>query len=157
IGGNDIGFANIVTDLVLHDRGNSLPQPALLSNLPGLYTQLDDKLVRTFGSKLDSSHVLITEYPDITHDGNGRTAPAILDDIAPGMSIDSTELDWARANVIEPLNDQVRQAAQAHHWTFVGGLSSLFSTHGYGADDPYASNAIPARIRWVRTADESRN
>src|SRR5262249_11972213 len=42
-------------------------------------------------------------------------------------------------------------------WQFVGGLSSAFRTHGYGAEDPSAPGAVPARIRWVRTADESRN
>jgi PKD repeat protein len=170
-GGNDIGFSDIVEALVmLGPIGYAIP-PGLnllswdqaigpiLGTLPDLYDSLNTEIQ----SKLTVSNVYVTEYPDPTHDGSGQTCTAMLTDVIfPGIvaspatptGITLPEAEWARSNVIIPLNQAVEAAALKHNWKFVSGISADFLTHGYCAATR-AANVPEERWRWIVTAEES--
>jgi hypothetical protein len=54
--------------------------------------------------------------------------------------ISDAEVLWAHLEVILPLNDIVREAAERHAdkgWKFVGGVAERFRGHGYCASDSW--------------------
>ena len=57
------------------------------------------------------------------------------------------ESRWAHNVVIPKLNAAVRAAAEAHEWTFVGGIAERFIGHGYPAN----------RDRYIVRLNESAN
>jgi lysophospholipase L1-like esterase len=79
----------------------------------------------------------LLEYPDLTRDGNGVTAAAILDDLVPGLRVNRRELDLARERLLRPLNSMLREAADRHGWTFVRGIFDAFRDHGYAAKETW--------------------
>jgi hypothetical protein len=92
------------------------------------------------------SNVYITEYYDPTSSGPGGRET--LGDLAPdlGIGISEADAEWACANVIDPLNASIWNAAHKFGWTYVGGIRAAFDGHGYGA----------TYNRWIITASESR-
>jgi hypothetical protein len=117
----------------------SLDFADLQSSLLQLNTELGAKVIAP-------SNVYITEYYDPTSSGPGGRET--LGDIAPdlGIGISEADAEWARANVIDPLNASIWNAAQKYGWTYVGGIRAAFEGHGYGA----------TYDRWIITASESR-
>jgi hypothetical protein len=82
--------------------------------------------------------VLIVEYFDPTTGQGGRHCKYAT------MSRD--EFAWAQANVVQPLNRAVAEAAREHNWRLVEGVDEAFAEHGI---------CQSRARRWVRTPVES--
>jgi len=142
IGLNDLGFSNIVkacVEIFGCDTSNTVNNEVQsgLSALENGYALLNQKL----SEKLKVSQTFITEYPDPTTDEQGQYCTNILGGIS------SEEAAWASQNLVAPLNNDIRLAAQRYGWHFVGNVASRFIGHGYCAGDQ----------RWIRTEEDSRN
>jgi len=79
----------------------------------------------------------LLEYPDPTGDATGATARAILNELVPGVQVNRRELDLASERLLRPLNQALNQAADRQGWSFVGGISDSFRSHGYAAADTW--------------------
>ena len=99
---------------------------------------------------VDKDRVYLTEYPIGTR-GNayqGYCANYGGDPLLYHITLD--EARYITEMMAQPLNQKMREAAQTHGWTYVGGINSEFSrplgevSHGYCSDEP-----------WVRTMGES--
>jgi hypothetical protein len=143
VGANDVNFGALVTFCIRFRNCPSLrfdPNDPLhlggprarttaeverdaLSKLPGAYDNLAASLD---GAKIDPKRVIIVEYFDPLRDAGG--APCRFELL--GHGIDPTEAAWAEANVLSPLNGEVRAAAEKHGWRVVSGVSDAFATHG---------------------------
>ncbi len=86
---------------------------------------------------LARADVYLLEYPDATGDSNGATAPAILNDLVPGLRVNRRELDLARDHLLRPLNLMLRQTALRQGWNYVDGILASFQSHGYATADPW--------------------
>jgi lysophospholipase L1-like esterase len=93
---------------------------------------------------LAGAAVYLLEYPDPTGDETGTTAATILDDLIPGLRVNRRELDLVREHLVRPVNTTLREAADRHGWSYVGGIFASFQNHGYAAKDT-----------WFRQAKES--
>jgi hypothetical protein len=156
IGGNDVGFGDLARAMPspLFDRAAWQKQVrGRLANLDGEFRLLR----RLIHLSLDVAdrHVFLTEYADPTGDRWGHTAAQILGDIFPGIRVDQSKLEWARTEVLGPLNAAVARAAAVHDWNYVGEIAEDFRRHGYAADDPYTAHPEADHIRWIRTYGES--
>lgn len=79
------------------------------------------------------SVVAITEYFDPTRDANGGF-PNVATSIACGLgTISPAEWEFLYNEMVVPLNNQVRAAADLHKWEYVEGIADAFRTHGYCA------------------------
>ena len=143
IGANDIGFSTRVEQLItntLFDTPslNTIQTQvnAALSTLPQQYAQLG-QAIQTF----HPGKVLITEYPDLTRNNRGKIAPIVFSDV---NIISKSNVRFALNNILNPLDAAVKTAAGANGWTYVGGLSSDFRTHGY-----------PSTNSWFRDLNDS--
>lgn len=143
IGGNDAGFVDALTGLLMGSGANDLRGVdskfrTEIDRLPEKYAQMSTA-IDALGVARD--RVFITEYPDPTGDANGNTSVPVLDDliVVPGLAqalnwkIDATELAWARGTGLRMLNDAVHAAARTHGWNLVGGIEEAFRKHGMGA------------------------
>lgn len=144
IGGNDISFADLVAKCILHhDCQKNVEALATLKagldSLPARYQALSEKLNGL------QARVFITEYPDLARDENRRPChhSPHLDKL--GL-LNREESQWASEVVIKSLNDQVKAAADAHGWVYVGGIAEGFAPHGYCAGEQ----------RWVNTFSDAR-
>lgn len=145
IGGNDIGFANLVAKCIMHHNCSANDEAlamlkAGLDSLPARYQALSEKL-----NGLQAAKVFITEYPDLARDENRQFchhAPAF--DVLRFLRRE--EAQWASQVVVKGLNDQVKAAADAHGWVYVGGIAEGFAAHGYCAGER----------RWVRTFSDAK-
>jgi hypothetical protein len=83
----------------------------------------------------DPEDVIVSEYFDPTVDRNGTTCSypdkIVLRKIG---EITRAEMAWAHTNVVQPLNQRVADAAEAHGWTLVDGIAAGFDRHGVCAD-----------------------
>ena len=90
-----------------------------------------------------SSSTSIPPRNGLDADGDERfcrvTIP-LLGEIAPAES------QWARSEVLVPLNEQVAAAAEAHGWTLAENVDESFQDHGICAEKGQ---------RWIRRPDES--
>ena len=162
IGGNDLGFADIVLSLVAEVDGDKDPNvraifDAKLALLPDLYRQVGQAI----RDQLNVDTVYIGEYPDPTTDADGAyCANSPVGD--PLSGIGAEESRWASTTVIPALNGAVRDAAAANGWIYVGGIASQFARHGWcaGPFDEFIHDsrwsAYADRQRWMRTYEDSR-
>jgi hypothetical protein len=142
IGGNDIGFSNIIKACIQIfgcDTSNTIRNNlnSAFSSLPVLY----DSLAADIKKRFRVSNILITEYPDPTHNSQGGYCSNILGGIG------YAEVKWANQNVLTRLNQAVLDASKKNGWTYVSGIASRYGSHGYCAGDQ----------RWFRTIEDSRN
>lgn len=139
IGANDVGFSTRVKQLI----GNTeIGYPTLdaigsqvdtdLAALPDRYSALAAQLQTFAPSKL-----MITEYPDLTRNSSGQVAPIVF---AGSTIINTAAVQFAVDRIITPLDQAIQTAATANQWTYVGGLSAAFRTHGY-----------PSSNSWIRS------
>jgi hypothetical protein len=146
VGGNDIGFADLVARCILH-RNCATDDETLgmlrtgLATLQSRYQALSEKL----NGLQPVKKVFITEYPDLSRDQNGQFCHH-----RPRFDVLSLfrreESQWASEEVVKALNAKVKTAADDHGWVYVGGIASQFATHGYCADQQ----------RWVRTFHDAK-
>lgn len=153
IGGNDIGFGNLVKNCIIVDgaelignagtlcRNKQEVLDALQTNLehlPGNYDALAQQL-RT----MNIGAVLITEYPDPTKGSNGQYCGEGGNSRILFMHPETVR--WAYNSTIVPLNSAIHTAAAKHGWIVVPTMA-VYERHGYCAKD----------ARWFVTEEESR-
>ena len=193
VGLNDVGFGHIVETLVTNnDPPGNPPIDQIESMQSDLNHRMDtlpthfQELARGIKDNLNVRAVYVIEYPDPTHDENGRFCDhtpvgdlfgkTILPNThlhfqpSTGLfnawlpsGISAQESQWASENVARRLNSLLKQIADSNGWTFVGGISEAFATHGWcaGSFDQFFHDAVtfdPYRPvqRFVRTYEDSR-
>lgn len=148
IGGNDIGFAGILQDLL----GIPLPK-STTSILKGFQRKLKnlkqgdnsyESLAGVLSRQFNIPHTLITPYPDMTRDDEGFYMMFANDVVLP-FQISVTESQFASRQILTPLNSAIAAAAKQYKWQCVNGFLKDFLTHGYGAN-----------VHWFRQMAEAR-
>jgi lysophospholipase L1-like esterase len=141
IGGNDIGFADLVAKCIVQINCSTNNETLAmlkrgLDSLQARYQTLSERL-----NGLQPTKIFITEYPDLARDQDRQSCRhAPLGDLLSGFSRDESE--WASEQVIKRgLNERIKAAADAHGWVYVTGIADGFVNHGFCAGDQ----------RWVRT------
>lgn len=145
IGGNDVGFAELVKKAIKPGCLEELDTDEGMKNRLSVLSTRFEKLHDMIKGIIPFPKVFITEYPDIVRDEGGDfcdRAPAA--DAMRGIC--AQEAEWAFNRVIIPLNEAVKSAADKWDWIYVGGIASAFRTHGYCADKDQ---------RWARTTTDS--
>lgn len=145
LGGNDIGFSEMVADAILHknslyrriaeqldsvhgaERGSEK-----LQSLPQRY----DALAKAFSLYLGlpegaQRNVLITSYPDMAYGEDGKT----ICKGSAGMEVfPAFQFDANRVQKIEGLSEQLyatlQKSATSHGWTLVDDYREAFKSHG---------------------------
>ncbi len=124
IGADDIGFSTRVDQLI---ENTELGSPSLstiqsqvdadLATLPQQYAMLDQAI-----KGLDPGQILITGYPDLTRNSQGKIAPIVF----LGLDIISAkDAKFAANNIIAPLDQAVETAAQDQRLDLRGLLGRL--------------------------------
>ena len=151
IGGNDVGFADLVTRCVVLPRCDQHPDilwgqnnvERLASDLGVRYDELADALLR-----LNVARVLITEYPIPLFDEAGSLcAGRPAGD--PLAGVGREEASWAAGTAIPRMNRAIREAVARHAakgWRYVGGVVGGFSRNGWCASMPFL-NTVGASLR----------
>ena len=107
----------------------------------GLATARDqlERLARAFANDklLAQAEIYLMEYPDPTGAASVATAPAILNDLLPGVQVNGRELVLARERLLCPLMMMLREAADRQGWSYVDGIFSSFRSHGYAATESW--------------------
>lgn len=134
IGGNDVSFAKLVENAIKPGCSDDIDPNNLvragLEKLPERFEKLNEMIKGI--SPLPK--VFMTEYPDIVHDESGEFCdrrPTF--DLMRGIC--TNEAESAFKDVITPLNEAVKAAADKWGWVYVGGIASAFRNHGYCAGD----------------------
>jgi lysophospholipase L1-like esterase len=154
IGANDVGFARIVQFCIFNfigpcweDRfdpepgkpGPKLPLeqhvPLALKALARGYRNLN----RVLREVIPAKRVIVVEYFDPTGGPEGENCEMFFGGVTP------PESEWARENILRPLNAQILEAADLFGWKLVDGVDERFREHGLCAGSE----------RWVVTARES--
>ncbi|MBU1691215.1 MAG: hypothetical protein KKD65_10825 [Gammaproteobacteria bacterium] len=122
-----------------------------LDSLPGLYVQTRQRM-EALG--LNVRRTYITEYPDMTRNGQGETCAQILNTIHSGyppggMEIKKEELEWLQSHVAVPLNNTVHEAEVTNSWKYVDGIYAGSRLHGLCAPRPYNPMEFNIHIRHV--------
>jgi lysophospholipase L1-like esterase len=158
MGGNDIGFAGIVTTCIVSDctaldGSVSASLAALPASLAGVLNAVPSRV----------DNVLVTEYPDPT-----MSALAFCGNpVSPGFegfdTIIEPEARWASGRVIARLNAALASAVAAANarpgphpvFHFVRGIASRFATHGYCTGGGSPSPLVWFHPRFVATPIDS--
>jgi lysophospholipase L1-like esterase len=146
IGGNDVGFASIIEDLIENTDTDGYPSLASiqatfdndLAMLPTEYSELNAS-IKTI---LHPDQVMITDYPDITRNQHGN--PAEFYGVLDIPLITKADAKFASQEIVAPLNATIATAAATNNWTLVNGFNKDFLTHGYPSSNP-----------WINTIDAS--
>lgn len=151
VGGNDIGFADVVRDFAARRNSRKIEEVVReaeekIQALPERYRQLDAAIRGSWRSQ----KILITEYPDPTHDEHGNFAEA--GPICRAKALNRWVLDWnftitkgehkiAYERLLVPLNRTVKNSANELGWTYVGGLMEATARRGICAK--------PSNFSWI--------
>ena len=126
-----------------------------IDGLTQTYATLGYSIERTLPVKRTS--VVITEYFDPTRDDSGNYCdPAlrntqevaeselggwwprawrdVVDQVVDFDGLTTGELIWAYNNVLVPMNEKIKAAANQQQWKFAGGIQSAFRRHGVCAN-----------------------
>jgi hypothetical protein len=153
IGGNDIGFSNVVVNCMIgpcEPAATTFPQT--INNLAPTLMSLVTAIRGAFPGGV--KHVFLTEYPDPSTtpfpgpaERCGSPFPLPTPNMEGFDALNPGEEIWAVDNVIQPLNaaltsmvDQANASeTKGTHWHFVGGISNAFHGHGYcmGIPNPW--------------------
>jgi lysophospholipase L1-like esterase len=144
VGGDDVGFSGLIQDLIDNTYVGRPSRTAILSRfhaalkkLPRHYAELAAAI-----RALDPGQVLMTDYPDLTHNQDGKVA-AILGS-GDVTLIGKRDAQLASTDMFAPLDAAIARAARKYHWTLVPGIDADFRTHGY-----------PSTTPWIRTLSQS--
>jgi lysophospholipase L1-like esterase len=179
IGGNDIRFSDIVTNLALKPNNPDLRKKlkgefdanlATLyydTTLAGLYAGNQAELAKhspntgwyvDFGRRLGQidatkkAKIAATAYPNLFYQPGGY-CPMVLGELAPLVGITAFQTDWAVRELLEPLNKTLARATSTLGWSFIASVQDDFNGHGYcGKDTTCSCNGGES---WRRTAPDS--
>lgn len=150
IGGNDLGFGDILADLVKNDPFNPVWNyedriteivNRSLSNVTTLANSGYPALATRLAQFTNLNQVYLTEYPDLSKQSDGQIAEQIIGDVVPGWEVDRHELTRLVNEVMPTFITAMHTAAAKFGWNYVDGILAAFGTHGYGD--------------WFRTANDS--
>jgi GDSL-like Lipase/Acylhydrolase family len=147
IGANDIRFSEIVITCLLKPKCNERYDDELPQRLADLEESYDG-LAGAFRSSpaLRNAPVYLTEYFDPIHDENGKPCRIGIPWIRRAQ-ITKEEAEWAFLQVLQPLIETGRTAADNQGWTYVDGIADEFATHGYCARDSWVVGIAEAARR----------
>jgi hypothetical protein len=142
-GGNDVGFADVLTGFGSDFLQNTSDHTRRLfeTRLQGLrnngYVQLDRQI-----KDLNVGKVLISEYSGhLFCNDNGVPMGGC------GVFVTLQQFRISRRNAARmdsmctALNKEVKRAAESNGWHYVSGISEKFAKHGYCSSDPYYVSA----------------
>jgi hypothetical protein len=129
IGGNDVGFADDVEQLLFGLTPDvQTPLNALQGEFNDLYADIHRQLNVSDGS------VYCTEYGDPV----SGTPHSILGDATNGFfTLNESDMEWARQNILYPLDTNIYGNAHRLGWHYVGGIVDAFQGHGYDTPDSW--------------------
>lgn len=141
-GANNVnnGFGSVVTTCLLNNPFKPCSEDtefrdSLRTSIAGLtqkYGFLQQKIQSGDWDEVPSV-VAITEYFDPSRDADGNF-PSVAVSLSCGLgAIGPAEWQFLYDEMVVPLNNQVRAAADLHGWRYVGGIADAFRTHGYCA------------------------
>jgi len=144
VGADDIGFTTQVENLIDNTYTGSPSLKAILKQYNTSLKALPQHFAALASAirSLDPGQVLVTGYPDLTRNQNGKVAEIYGPLDIPLIS--KADAQFASQKMIPPLNAAIASAANTYHWTLVSGISADFRTHGY-----------PSTIPWIRTLGQS--
>jgi hypothetical protein len=183
VGGNDIGFANLVGWSTLRKSltsrlagwfGATVSADQFSGNMKSILPSAYAKLAKAFeiavplshdGLQYDPSRIVLTAYPDILVDENGRTCSGVTDgdqqedQFASNQSLDrfsswlvvrQAKLDAAH-DQLDKLHTRMGELAEDNGWTYAGRAyaDQPFKGHGFCAqrqnrlDDPAEMLTVP--------------
>ncbi|MFD8701872.1 SGNH/GDSL hydrolase family protein [Kitasatospora sp. NPDC059648] len=123
IGGNDLGFADILKDCIeLGAAHLGLGAPCkdrYDAQLSGRFDELRntyDTMLGALQAKAPSARIVTVGYPHLIPE-NARLCQ--YGDLLQFATFTAGDLDWARTRVLEPLNRVIEQAASARQDTYV--------------------------------------
>ena len=140
IGGNDIGFAGYVMNVLLKKgwkRATKKTKYELYSTLSENYYRLDKKL-KKFIKDEDNKRILLTAYPKVLQDENGKLCKGDRGafDIPFGITEKREErVKDTQTYLTIPLYKIQKELAQEIGWTFIDAHRSKFEKHGFCAKD----------------------
>ena len=183
VGGNDVGFANLVAWATLRDGASSVlakffgatvPPDQFAANVKNNLGGAYARLAQAFEASIplsngdmayDPSRVILTAYPDILVDENGKSCDGVgvddrpedaypanqsLDRFSSWLVVTQSKLAAAHAQ-LDVLHRRMGELAGAHGWTYAGRAydDQPFRGHGFcaqrkdRADDPAEMLMIP--------------
>ena len=119
------------------DGDSTFPHNPRIIGLSKGYSDLNARMSEKLLPAQDSGRVFISEYVDAVKDDAG----ALCDYASMGLrslpGLTGAESSYVDSNVVPALAGAIQDAASTHGWTFVDGIYSGFTNHGYCADDHY--------------------
>ncbi|MEU4116889.1 SGNH/GDSL hydrolase family protein [Kitasatospora sp. NPDC028055] len=123
VGGNDLGFAQILEDCVTLGAGTGNTgtpcKDKYDTQLPGRLNQLRsgyDQMLTALHAKAPSAKVVTVGYPHLVPEDANRCR---YGDPLQFATFTTGDLAWARAAILEPLNAVIQQETAAHRDSFV--------------------------------------
>jgi hypothetical protein len=144
VGADDIHFSTLAEDLISNTAFGTPTLPQIQSDFSGDLSQLPQHFASLAPAiqSLNPGLVLMTGYPDLTHDQFGQ--PAALP-LGLGVSLVSlADAQFASSQLIAPLDNVIATAASQYGWNLVTKIYADFNTHGY-----------PSTSSWIRTLGQS--
>jgi hypothetical protein len=161
-GGNDIGFADILTlcvlgpgncdDMSILGSGPKLHAETdpLLAALPGRYDALDARIAE-LGVPVRNTYLM--EYPDLGKNETGGTCFEILTGLGYPGSVYRDELNHLETYVQVPLLNMMRQASARHGWNYVKDIARAFA--GQDGSGVGHGMCVPEWLRWINSAQDA--
>lgn len=161
-GGNDIGFADILTLCVVAPgscdvmdwtgSGQKLHTEVdpLLAALPSRYDALAARIAE-LGVPVRRTYLM--EYPDLGRNETGDFCFEILKDTGYPGSVYKDELRHLEGYVQVPLLNMMNGAAARHGWNYVKGISRAFA--GQDGSGVGHGMCVPEWRRWINSAQDA--
>jgi lysophospholipase L1-like esterase len=129
IGGNELGFSQLVRTCATSDRCQDALAPAIPARLAALDSDLA-ALGVAMGPIATRRRVVLVPYPDVVTGGRGSCA-------APELGLDPEESEWS-ARAIGALNGTLRRVAKRERWRFAGAAARALAGHGLCDSRPWS-------------------
>lgn len=138
IGGNELGFSQIVRTCATLERCQDQLGPSVPSRLAGLDADLLS-LGAALAAIAPRRRVIAVPYPDVV---SGEAGPCEV----PGLGFGADESAWA-VNAIAALNGTLRAAARRERWRVAGGVVTAFRARGICAARPWVHSLGDSVVR----------
>lgn len=155
VGGNDIGFSDIVADcirLFSACTGDTISEDSPVAQarpkLIGLVLRYV-QLFRAINATLNVANVFLTENADAWIGENGQYCT--IRGFPLGTAIQRDGVRWLHQNLLQPLNATGRSIARTLGWIYVDGIADPFRGHGYCAADPWI---VTYPESWAQQGDD---